>query len=985
MEYHFLGSMPLFGWLKKRNFTLFHKNLRNKVKLKTPKAIIYHLSTRIDNRQIMSDKSNYIIASYPSGSNVLFVTENRNLYIVGDNSNHKTGIQQGSRFETPQILSVKLNAGENVSKFVSHSRKVFIFTDKNRLMSLPTNNTECYSNFEEINSQNSENSTNLDDDPDDESDIVEQDLEDLQSQRFAWEGKFLAPQTNVKVSPDELINWQHLDQISYAKLPRKQQHIYQKCARHFITEHYDKLLALNEEVSFDVLEQVANPIPAYVQDLMPSDEIQVDDLLLTQSMCLEYPVRKALTSIPEEPGKNLPEMYHSYEGVSRQGILFEQITQVVFGISSNFYRIKDKIVVEVFNFTDDFAIDGSRMSVRPYNQFPDCYEICSPFQKSEWIFTTHLIYLRHNGMYHILLPIANKVAPFIWIYFPAEFEIQPESIHWSSDRIDIYVIHDNTIYTYQHFSKRLLPFISCEVPHILSHHNSDTTLAIMNDKAIYLGSNFKLLRETPADSVNDVHSEILSNLVDIHYHSIRKWTVVLIFEEPMLSDVLYSRKVLCLNVSGVKYYGLIMNSCTVFIRGSDLYIVTRIRMDSFAQGIQGLKHRGGYHTYIRRLPFNESEILSCVMNGSIVIHIRNMIYYMHRYDMFEVRSVNLHDIRSQVPDWKQLKLVNRAMTLSIVSGDSSGSSNWSLRLNSRTPFKLMELIRNMNARDNVNIRVDSISGSSSGGGGKKIFFDYTMRRFANIFFKKHNVVLSLNLDAFSSYTDADLLLMGKMLAFVYNNYGKFPIRIPLLILAAIQKRPPTRAALEFFAQHEDLDALKTLQNIKDFSETGYDNYHDALRCICHYDNFSDEEKHVAYGIACTIANGFLRNCTTNNTHQMNLPTLDYCFSGDFTQDIDSFVRRIIFSDTSESQKADLMHYIQNLSQNKFRKLLINWSGSSTIMPHKNYTITITNSSTKNIISFGTCFNDICLHDRLFTFDRKLWNQLLLGECMAIVG
>ena len=916
--------------------------------------------------------SKTIIKAYASRDNVLFKTADRYLYIAGKNSRN-TGLES---------TNIILDEREEVIRFVAHKDRVFIYTNTNCVVS-------CY--YSKPETLLSNDNDKLDVDPDDTSDMLgtltKQDL-----LAMPFEPGSQNPH-RIKVDMNQISAWKALTQTMYDALPSKDKHIYLESAKVRLQQDIQdmKPWTSNEDIVSLVLEQISKPVEhSESEDEDDSDNETFGTLI--PSVPIEYNTKPIATSISEITSPEIQPFEYSSQPhfVSLlRPILYSNVKSVVFGLHANFYQINDKIILEVFDFIDSDENSGhyADMPLKLYNQFDNCYEICPPFINPYWIFKQDFIYHYDHGTHHVLIPHFEDF-PFCWIFFQCDFEINPDSIYWSSTLKTIYVVHQDIIWMYNLLTKRLEPLLSCQIQHFFTRGHHSSHLILSDSANIYVHGIWHYIQGTNSDPNVDLHSHICSKMIDIHHHDAGNHNAIIIFDDPSMPRLHYSPDILCLNISGLKYYGSLMNHYTIYIEGSDLHIIAEYDEDLIRKSRDYTQYDYNM-SYKIELPFLESEILNCEINDSLAIQTATNYYYICSHDKFEIHRINLHStlcLRT-----KPLQLINRCKRLDLGSSSSNinNSGNLTLNLDERAPMKMLDFVRNRHASSYVYASALSSAGETYGGGGKRILFDYTLRKFADMFFIKYNFVSSLQIPQLKSKSCADLNNMGKMLAFAYYNTGKLPIRIPLIIQAAIQRRHPTRLALEFFAQLEDPETYRNLSCMRDspdaLKKSGFNSYEDGLRFICKYDSSVESERFQAHEIARKIADGFIDNCIINNSYQMNLPTLDWCFSGDSIIDIKAFMANVVFHGPTPEQKAALTNCICSLSQQEFRNLLANWCGCSYVLSAHHYRILKFSKTSDRILQFSTCSLEMIVYEGFFSMPQETWPLSLTEECLSVSG
>lgn len=580
----------------------------------------------------------------------------------------------------------------------------------------------------------------------------------------------------------------------------------------------------------------------------------------------------------------------------------------------------------------------------------NCYNVKIPIISTDHFVTSDLLCIRYKTSYHVILPEITNTG-IKYIRFEWKSTIKKDQIFWDKINDNLYVKDDTqNIYIYDIKTRQLELSFDPQIPYPFSKSFNNPSLSeITNINYVYNKPGF--------DTQLILHCD---PNVSFGYKKYDRITII--------------------NTSGLKYYGVV-NDRFAYIANDKLNILNTNTDELVVKPVD--------------LPCLESSITKSVIDITITIETIDAIYYSYLFDIsnkFCFAQINRIIKQPLTSGINHLEEINPTYRL---SGRSREDSSEYFNINHKE-FILEDILTRISKID-VYKRHTICFGTglkwASGGGAKRMAINFMLKKFADKYLITHNFMTSLNIDTLSKCSDATLANMGKFLLFCYNAIGRLTIRLPLLLIAAIQRRFPTIATLELFAKNEDHEAFNRLLKIKhsksELVESGIDNYVDGLNFISNFDIQYGSNICIAYDIAKKIANGFLFYMKSSfyYTFETNLITFDLCLSGDYEINIKSFISRIYFSGRiTESQRQLLIRYIENLTQPQLRKLLINWTGTSVIKTKFIYQIFITFSEATYYVHYSNCSRTIYIHETLFEIiPIEEWNCLFLDECMHVSG
>ncbi|AGF85263.1 KilA-N domain-containing protein [Moumouvirus goulette] len=293
----------------------------------------------------------------------------------------------------------------------------------------------------------------------------------------------------------------------------------------------------------------------------------------------------------------------------------------------------------------------------------------------------------------------------------------------------------------------------------------------------------------------------------------------------------------------------------------------------------------------------------------------------------------------------------------------------------------------------TDISLSYINGDNIGSGdGCKIqFMNNALKLFKDKYLIEFGSRTKFNSKELLVFTDNELTYIGSMLhMIIYHTRNNLYIKLPITLLTAMLKRSPTIEELEFFASKEFPSVFDKMYKLKNNSEyiqsLGYENYSDCLYNMCGYYNDDNEINDHIKHISRKIADGFIEFDTVINLRKMNLPTLDYYISGDYSLDRNKLVKnlRVFYNNSTKcvnKYKKMMENIIRDLSEEKLVIMLENWSSSSVIQ-NSEYNVEI-NKSTCDI-RFMTCNIELHINNDMLLLDNKnLLIELLTSPIKSI--
>lgn len=847
---------------------------------------------------------------HPGKYNILFTTQNGELFVVGDNYRNKTGIiTNGSYIGQPMSLGIKLNAGESVKSFVSHIGNLFIYTDQKRLI-IP------YYDAAMLESTNS---------------LASAEHFPLDSQR-SWKLKRLPSEllkidfcSNFKGEYNDLDRMQMKKPVHLTFQREKEP---QLVKTHFLASIQEKQVQLHTN---------------------SNGELGIIDS--------EYQSIRAFS------GTN--------------PVIISGINEVIFGITANIYLIGNRIIAEIFSFMcEKMWKNMQSLPFKKCKNHTNCYELTYSFANCQrWINRDFLLLkeiLSCSNRYHVLIPCALRTSPLMWMTFETDFEIDINHIYWNFGDMVVYVSHDNIIYYYEWSTQRLEKLIDCNAIKTfmidLKHYHESL---FINETGIYSRDYFTHLAGIKISDYPNLLAKInpyFSKIKSVCCSSTPEMIAYYILCNNLKQRFQVFQKVPYINIQDIKYYGAVHTASFAFIHKDHLNIISRELISSVSAVKSNIENV--YHQTLK-LPFPESAIIKCEINGFILIETQDAFFYTYVGFDFQFKHFSKHMNLS-------LNLINREQKLLLCAKVQISNDSLNIQMKRSSLDEFLAFVK-MNPIGQYCFRADHNNSNAIGIGSRYLAIETVLNDFADRFLIQHNHLTTLNLKALSYCDDVYLNLLGKALVMAFINLGNhLSIRLPLLLLAAICRCSLTLSELEFFAHQEDATAFESLQAIKDSKSYAHD-----LRSICKLDACEEEVERSRY-YACAIADGFLREITIDHALNMNLPTLDWCLSGDYDIDIADFVFNHIYyrGNFTTKQKNMFSEYVRKLSIKDFRNLLLNWSGTSHIRKRP-YIIRIANNLSRTV-DFNMNMIGIDVNPVIFdNYDVELWNAIFVDPCICL--
>lgn len=701
-----------------------------------------------------------------------------------------------------------------------------------------------------------------------------------------------------------------------------------------------------------------------------------------------------------------------YDGSRRQFDLLENIPNVIFGQDVIMYERDNSFFVEIFNYHQRNVGNSElyaygRLAMIPEIQMSGLFQVNLPSSDGKYTFTSSLLHVKQNNIHHVLVPYANSEACIHWIYFKSELDIDPKSIHFSELEKTIYVIHDNICYRYYRPHQELVPFMSCDAMYGFAKHACSEEFFAIDVNYLKIGGGLK---------TSSPNHDFMKNLTGVYFiqsnsenatlnKMLETSHIIVVHTTEITSSYKYERIVqvggiLCVNVRNIRYWNMLNDICFVFVENNSLHVLNRKGQFIRSTECRHINTIGNtsYCTY--PLPILDSDIESIIMNGSIIIRTKKgNIFCAHFFEQFVFRQI---DILPRNRIIKVPRLVNVKNVPGMRMSLGSNAIETTIQIGEKCYPKLYSMAELMDVNTEININQNNgIERVARGSGAKRAFIDQALREFAEAYLIQHNSLTSLNVQALRELKDNQLYVIGKMLVWALNASRVYlSIRIPTIVYAAVARTLPTKMTLEYFAHKEDPEAYFQLKQIENSPEAlkdaGYDDYMQGLLTLCKFDRESsgktglteseinEEYERGEYEIARKIADGILNHANIAIC-KLNLATLDYYFSGDYTINVDRLTEFINFGSSASNYKSTVLSIIKKLSESQLRSLIRNWTGTSAV----NYSniqleVHVSDSNINQIVDFHTCNRLLTINPRLFTeYPESTIIDFLVSDCKTM--
>ncbi len=512
------------------------------------------------------------------------------------------------------------------------------------------------------------------------------------------------------------------------------------------------------------------------------------------------------------------------------------------------------------------------------------YQLILPFDITNIKFFDTFVYIFSNN-YHHILTVSDKLTDsanynVVWLYFKTDIQFDISDIHYCSDETCVYIQHDNKIYKYNHATHKLIVIKKTIDPKyktyiIKTPDRVACQIVSISAEDIYEDS-FK--------STLKLQHPLLQNFVDIDDVDFRYPGSYIIFIK--LDD--YKRletydNILFFNISGLSHY-YSYNSGIIYCDSETIFYLRTKKIKKNRDDITELNviptSNSRYYLYMfTKTPSPISNVQ--FTNTMILLESSGKFYYyaISSKSDFKVNKFTEIIYKSKSDDMPTELVMKHLVEHTKL--DYESVVRITIDLSSNKFAKMLSLMELIHPDTDLDIEfVKKNKQISFGEGPKREFMETAVVQFAEKFLIKHNVLTTFRVEAFDTLSKYDLINIGKMLhTVICQSTNPLPIRLPLVLLMALKKRPMKLSELEYFAEKENPElfciAKKNSTNFESL-DSGYDTYKAYLKHLCKYDH-NDKLANIRKQIAC----GFIYRRHISDINRINYPTLDYYLSGDY--------------------------------------------------------------------------------------------------------
>lgn len=655
-------------------------------------------------------------------------------------------------------------------------------------------------------------------------------------------------------------------------------------------------------------------------------------------------------------------------------LLEENVDEVTYSSNSIFFRKGDSIFIYDMNLTLEemivkkiFGLSFIGITSRENYVY---YQFIFPFDRNKIMFMNDFVYILSGNYHHVFYVSEGNIFdtkyPISWIYFKSDLDINENDIYSCRDENSVYVKNKNTVYKYSHAIHDIIEFVDDSAKSFIIPTNDDcgNALFCIREDGVYF--DYGIL-----DKDIDV-SEYNNDIVDAEKSG--NSPIILVKKEaPFIyetdGDNIY------FNVNSLEHYKL-MDSGLIYSDKNTLFYCTTSLLAEHTYNtieIEKIDTHGGISYYIYMFTNVPNPITDIKFTNHLILIESNDKHYYHTIDTLNFSVTKFTEI---ILSDNQHKL-NLVVKNHIIRDKKTFESSVSISLNvSSNKFeKLLNIAEMFGNR--VDYEIEFREGTkviSYGDGPKRELMETSAIDFSEKYLLIDNVLAEFNINSMEKFTDSELYSVGGMLHSIICHSGNhLPIRLPISLMCELLKKEPNVLELEYFAKIEDEEAFYNAHSIKNnidaIKSTGFDSYEECLKFLCKYYNNPEKSKYISK----KIATGFHDYHYVKNKSIMNFPTVDYYLSGDYVMDRNMLINRLRVYDETKNSTVDykeiIENFIKNISENKLRILLKNWSGTSIIKKSLIYGVTIvpkTNkyTDTRSDIYFATCNLNIIISESL---------------------
>ena len=939
--------------------------------------------------------------------NILFVDSNNYIWIMGANTKYETGYRQNKALKTPVTTNCVLDKNETIVKFhVSGDFSTFYTSTGKLYVSRYLGTKKAIKDNVVLTVDTIARPTrviNDDNDTDDDSDDSDSDyrrpdssVDDISDLSDDESDRSFKDESNVISDDDSVI------EIDFTC----------KRALEDGLDNYDIEL-VGDNCKKDLASEPSNNDLDELDELENSDdqdEFDNSESSDSSGSKNEQIQDKSIQSDPtqicgEKITRDSIDEIRCYPCSKEVGFdLLEIDVQDMFCIKSSLFFVKagqiylfnrDLLPIEIYNYHGiELKIIGK--------DFGYYYQLIFPFDYNKYVFMKDYIYMK-SGQSHHILSIKDK-TDLVWFHFSCDMEIDETNIIYYYRNGCFNVVYNNTIYQYCHIVKELVSIDTFE-SYIVNDLCGITDLICMFSKDKKLCRYYINLFDG-ITNIDTIAPNILNTNVIKFYKTFSPNIKYIVIVDTASDQFIYYNNVLYFNVRDVKYYSLINNNIIYYDKSQTLYYCTQnsvtnsqftlidsIKLVNNSKKCKTNKEAPMYNIYmINNMPTPVTNIY--ITNTLILIHSDKKYWYRTISERLEYCG-NCNDCTDCIKYSESGKLdVNTfiEIDISIKNLFSNMVKKNLIEKNSKaymidepilfsiepntSKFDRFMTIANL-IRGRYTFDIDIMDGTKKityGDGPKVEFLDDAMKEFKDKYLIKNSYSVEYNLKTITMLSDTELLLIGYMIHSALDENYILPIRLPLTLLSEILGKSPTVKQLEYFLLSNDIDVFNHVYKSKDDHDLvldyGYDNYKECLKHSCKY--YHDPDTNIlVQKISKAIANGFNEFNKLPNLKKMDIVTLDYVISGDYTIDRTLFINNLLIHTSKKCTitKSNVINALKVMTEEKFLVLLKNWSGTTVYDERQKYIIQFCEIDQEVIIV--ACNYEIQISETLTNFNNVL--------------
>ena len=623
----------------------------------------------------------------------------------------------------------------------------------------------------------------------------------------------------------------------------------------------------------------------------------------------------------------------------------------------------------------------------PFNWSSDC-SVLDPLHLSDsetgssnLVFTKHFVYHRSGSFHYIMF--STETIYVDCTYFKTELEFSPEDIYIDHESGSVYIQVDSRAYTYDMKAHGLV--------RVWDDNNNITSTKIIYNQGetgvsicVSDGSNIWYIYGDDPDCINNMGSDphssdnslglmevppssIISSIID--FESFDDFPMYIV-SSPEATRYRTTPESIVINIGDLPINNWVQTTEGIIILDSGtLYYYCPFELNEETYNtmeVDKIKLNNGGTMYIYMFKDMPHPIESLNASESIItIKSSDKYYYiiLHAGD-FKVgkfTELSLEEISVVTPTVNKSLVMRQKKTY-----DDSIVHEFNISPNVDKFDRFLIICDLTKGNADFDIQYSSKTQVNAiGNGARREFMEQSLDTFTSKYLVCDRSYPKFNLEEISKLSSEEHFNLGIMFHYVLStNKNPIMFRLPINLLEAIASRTITLAELEFFANIQDKEVYAQLLPFKSDIEAfkaldcGFDTYEEKLREMCNYE--LNNEKLTS--ICKDIADGFKFYMRTPNIDIMNIPTLDYYVSGDFTIDRDKLISLIHIDGSGFPPFYKIIaDIIKDLPEQKLIILLRNWSASSVVDRKQRYNITVEDVKTPTSekyyppdIHFQTC-------------------------------